>query len=197
MSRIEVRKTKSRSACEGRSLRSLSPFAQQPRRLPPCAPFRLARSDPDREPLWSSKDRCMELQQLPAQSVLAAEQASEVQNQPAATSSPPPEPFSLDKKALWSLAGQHLVCSNSSTASRTPPLSSPHSKSSSWGSRTFEFAAYLNLIVLFPDTCVQLMFVLLKPPLTSDRYAESFPPRFSALSQREQLFSFLAWLGTS
>lgn len=92
----------------------------------------------------------MELQQLPEQSVLTSEQATE-QNQPTASSSPPPEPYSLDKKALWSLAGQHLVCDHSATA-RGPPLIS--SQSSSFGSRAFEFTAYLNLIVLFPDTCV-------------------------------------------
>ncbi|GAA5962830.1 hypothetical protein JCM21900_004101 [Sporobolomyces salmonicolor] len=49
--------------------------------------------------------------------------------------SPTPASNSLDKRALWSLLAQHL--------------------SSTWGQRCFEFASYLFLIRLFPNTTLQ------------------------------------------
>ncbi|GAA5945807.1 hypothetical protein JCM10213_002736 [Rhodosporidiobolus nylandii] len=70
-----------------------------------------------------------------------AEQALELQptrsqaSAAAVETGEPSLPPALDNKALWSLLAQHL--------------------SSSWGARCYEFASYLFLIQLFPDTTLQ------------------------------------------
>lgn len=89
----------------------------------------------------------MELGALPSEPVQPPEPAASDQE----ATRDPTGAFSLDKKALWSLAGQHLV---SGSLLDTSLSSDRLVQSSSWGSRSWEFASFLFLVELFPNRCV-------------------------------------------